>query len=140
MLVSMRMLLSLWYLIALTNAQEAPVICAWAQGRAGTVRDTLYLDGGVTVNNTWSPSGWTNQNPKTREPPAYLYKFNYSTPFSYQETPPDLDALLGQQPLTVDGARYNAKLYRGGSMLTDDFEIYTYGQVSLHVSKLCMLD
>lgn len=114
-------------LVVRSSAQDGTVICAWAQSRAGTVRDTLYIDGGVTVNNTWSSSGWTNQNPEQREPPAYLYKFNYSTPFSYQDTPPNLDALLGKEYLAVNGARYDARLYRLGALFADDFELYTYG-------------
>jgi hypothetical protein len=124
-----KLLLPALALITFAAAQDAPLICAWAQGRAGTVRDALYLDGGTAVNNTWSASKWENTNPQTGLPPGYLFKFNYSTPFSYQDEPPDLSALLGRDELGADGTRINVPLYRGGAMLTDDFELYTFGQV-----------
>jgi hypothetical protein len=124
-----KLLLPAVALIALTEAQDTPLLCAWAQGRAGTVRDALYLDGGYVVNNTWSASKWENTNPRTGLPEGYLFKFNYSTPFRYQDQPPDLGSLLGRNELGADGARINVPLYRGGTMLTDDFELYTFGQV-----------
>lgn len=114
-------------LAGLANAENATTVCAWFQGRAGTVRDTLYIDGGLLINNSWSAGGWESENPQQWEPEAYLYRFNYGTPFKYQDSPPDLNELLEKTYLTATGARYDAPLYRDGAMFTNEYELYTFG-------------
>lgn len=114
-------------LSVLINAQNATTICAWFQPRAGTVRDTLYIDGGLLVNNSWVNNGWGSEDPQQDEPSGYLYHFNYSRPFSFQNSPPNLDNLLQKTYLTATGARYDAPLYKDGAMFTSAFELYTFG-------------
>ena len=114
-------------LVGLATAQTENTICAWYQGRASTVRDTLFIDGGTFINNTWSGTAWTNTNPPQQDPKGYLFEYNYSTAFQYSDTPPDVDALLQKVPLTVDASRFDAPLYGGGAMFADEYELYTYG-------------
>ena len=100
-------------LVSFTTAQHKAT-CGWTQSRAGTVRDALFIDGGIVVDKddgTWEPSKW-------------LYKFNYSTPFDYRDGEFNIFGLLQNDSL---GSGYDAPLYRGGAMFVDDYELYTYG-------------
>ena len=59
--------------------------------------------------------------------PPTFFNFNYSTPFEYSDSPPDINALVQVKFLTVGASHYDAPLYQGGAMFTDDYELYTYG-------------
>ncbi len=114
-------------LASFTLAQSDTAICAWYQSRGGTVRDAFFIDGGGIINNTWGGKSWSNTNPNQQYPSAYLFNFNYSTPFEYSDSPPDINALVQVKFLTVGASHYDAPLYQGGAMFTDDYELYTYG-------------
>ena len=108
-----------WAIVSLmaVSIAQSNTLCGWTSSRTGTVRDALYIDGGIAANDTgrqWEPLG-------------SIYKFNYSTPFDYTGSQLNMMELLESMSLTSTGATYDAPPYRGGAMFVDDFELYTYG-------------
>jgi hypothetical protein len=103
--------------------QRTTIICGLSSAGVGAVRDAVYLRDGFWVNNTWSGSGWQDQNPKQREPQSAVLSISLSKPFDQRpESPFDLDSVLEEIPLL--GTPGSA---RNGFTFYDDEEIYFIG-------------
>jgi hypothetical protein len=98
--------------IGATTTRSA--VCAWASFRAGVVQDTLYIDGGFPQYDDGSLGN----------PTSSLFEFKYNTPFNFHHSrQPDLMKLW----LPISLSLWDAPIYHGGAMFTDDYELYNYG-------------
>jgi hypothetical protein len=134
---SLHRLLLLAYL-ALSKAQNDQRICAWYRPRYGVVREALFIDGGTILENGWQDGSWASSNPTQTYPSARVYAFNFSNAFEGSE-PVNLRDLLEELPLTAGGA-YDAPDFSEGAMFTSDYELYTYGSVSMDNGKTQLKD
>jgi hypothetical protein len=110
-------------------AQSDHTPCAWNHPRAGSVRNALYLDGGQYYLSTWVAGNWTSHGSfiPANPPAGQLQRFNYSMPFSSdQSTPINITDKTVLMAVTAGGS-YNAPWYQDGAMFTDDNELYTFG-------------
>ncbi|PLB46355.1 hypothetical protein P170DRAFT_438177 [Aspergillus steynii IBT 23096] len=121
---------ALWTVLAsLTSAQDwrnqvNVSICNWAQLRANTIRDKVYLDGGYL----WREEGYTSGAPQFTSDDnqeGKLYYLNLSSTFDTSSD--NLTALFGSIPKAGAAANNLAPNYRDGVMFANDDQLYLYG-------------
>jgi len=101
-------------------------MCYWQNPRAGVVRDTLYLDGGLVV---WQPGlndGTMGPLIGDGNPLGLVYTLKFNTPFKTSDNISDLLETISKAP--AGGAANNvAPNYVDGGMFVNDYEWITYG-------------
>lgn len=124
-LISSSLLIFVGLALAVPEVSQNYSICSWARLRAGIIRDTIYLDGGLLWWQTAFVDGATPVVSSDGGVSGDMYRLNLSQPFDLSTT--NLSALL--EPMAKAGGAGNniAPNYVDGTMFTNDDELYMYG-------------
>lgn len=105
--------------------QENYTICNWARLRAGVVRDSLYLDGGLLWWQTAFADGSTPVVSSDGNVDGDMFMLNFSTPFDTTQT--NVSGLFNRMAKAGGAGNNIAPNYVDGTMFTNDGELYLYG-------------
>ena len=109
------------------SVQENYTICNWARLRAGVIRDSLYLDGGLLWWQTAFADGTAPVVSSDGNVAGDMFRLNFSTPFDTTKT--NVSGLFERMPKAGGAGNNIAPNYVDGTMFTNDGELYLYGFV-----------
>lgn len=107
------------------SVQENYTICNWARVRAGVIRDTLYLDGGLLWWQTAFADGTTPVVSSDGNVEGDMFSLNFSTPFDTSKS--NLSAILQRIPKAGGQGNNIAPNYIDGTIFSNNDEMYLYG-------------
>ncbi|KAF9894123.1 hypothetical protein FE257_009096 [Aspergillus nanangensis] len=115
---------ALWVSLTGLSWAEGYGICNWDRMRVNTIRDKVYIDGGVLWQNVPLPTGGDTQT-RDVDAAANLYYLNFSSTFDTTKT--NLTALFGTISKTGGAAGNRAPEYHDGAMFANEGELILYG-------------
>lgn len=107
------------------DVQQNYTICNWARLRAGLIRDTVYLDGGLLWWQTAFADGTTPVVSSDGNVAGDMLRLNFSTSFDTTKT--NLSASFEKMSKAGGAGNNIAPNYVDGTMFTNDGELYLYG-------------
>lgn len=119
------------HLLSLAGAvdvQQNYTLCNWARLRAGSIRDSVYLDGGLLWWQTAFADGTTPVVSSDGNVAGDMFRLSFSTPFDTTKT--NVSALFEKMPKAGGAGNNIAPNYIDGTMFTNDGELYLYGYVA----------
>ncbi len=107
------------------SVQENYTICNWARLRAGVVRDSLYLAGGLLWWQTAFADGTAPVVSSDGNVAGDMFRLNFSIPFDTTTT--NVSGLFERMPKAGGAGNNIAPNYVDGTMFSNDGELYLYG-------------
>lgn len=107
------------------DVQQNYTICNWARLRAGLIRDSVYLDGGLLWWQTAFAEGTTPVVSSDGNVAGDMFRLNFSTSFDTTKT--NLSGLFEKMSKAGGAGNNIAPNYVDGTMFTNDGELYLYG-------------
>jgi hypothetical protein len=108
---------------------ENYTMCSWARLRAGSIRDTVYLDGGELWWQKTFVDGTTSDPTSDGNVEGNMYLLNFSDPFTTGST--NLSGLFTTKQKAGGAANNIAPNYIDGTIFANNDELYLYGYSTL---------